>query len=116
VTNACKFTPSGSVSLAAQHTPSHVVFIVKDTGLGIPTNHRELVFQPFHQVKAAHAQSGSGLGLSITKFLVEAHRGEIRLESTLGEGSTFTVLLPLTGANVRLEPVSPVGQGQPEEG
>jgi signal transduction histidine kinase len=113
VTNACKFTAEGSVALIAQHTPTHIMFVVQDTGAGIPANHQELVFQPFHQVKAAHAQSGSGLGLSITKFLVEAHQGEIRLESAPGAGSAFTVLLPLKGAKSCPEPVSP-GEAQPE--
>ncbi|WP_179197643.1 hybrid sensor histidine kinase/response regulator transcription factor [Hymenobacter crusticola] len=106
LSNAFKFTPEGgkiSVELAVQashdDTQGKTICIqVADTGVGIPPDKQELIFQRFfqgHQVASVVGQS-SGIGLSITKEFVQLHGGQISVESTVGEGTTFTVVLPLT--------------------
>ena len=98
--NAIKFTPSGHVDIAAvaaTHTGTRMVAIsVADTGIGIPHEDRERVFNSFEQVEKGPTRThgGVGLGLAITKKIVELHGGEIRLESVEGKGSTFTVIFP----------------------
>jgi two-component system sensor histidine kinase/response regulator len=68
---------------------------VRDTGIGIAAEHLPLIFEEFRQVHAnRNGRRGSGLGLAITRKLVEAHQGRIWVESVLGEGSTFTFVLP----------------------
>ena len=75
-----------------------VAVSVKDTGIGIPQEHLEAIFEKFHQVEGSlhRSVSGTGLGLAITKGLVEAHQGKIWVESEVGKGSTFTFTLPLS--------------------
>ena len=68
---------------------------IKDTGIGIKPEHMELLFQPFYTTKPE--VKGTGLGLSVCHGIVQGHQGEIRVESRPGEGSTFTVLLPVKG-------------------
>ena len=70
---------------------------VSDSGIGIPKEAHEYIFEPFRQVDTSNTyrNRGTGLGLSITKQLVELMDGQILLESGVGEGSTFTVLLPI---------------------
>jgi signal transduction histidine kinase len=71
---------------------------VKDTGIGIPPEEKEKIFQRHYRSAEARSseQGGSGLGLSLVKSIVEAHGGRIELESTVNQGSTFTLLLPLS--------------------
>ncbi|MCI0695270.1 response regulator [candidate division KSB1 bacterium] len=85
------------------YRPSHSTFVqitVKDTGLGIPADQLDKVFDRFYQVEEnsssshAHKRQGTGIGLALTKELIELHRGEIHAESELGKGSAFTVRLP----------------------
>jgi PAS domain S-box-containing protein len=93
--NAVKFTPeNGRVWIADASREDAAGFCVGDTGIGIPESELELVFDEFHQVgTAGAAKEGSGLGLSITRRLVELHGGTIGVESTLGQGSRFTFSL-----------------------
>jgi two-component system phosphate regulon sensor histidine kinase PhoR len=79
-------------------TEKFVRIIVSDTGIGIAKKDQEKIFNRFFRVDKARSreQGGSGLGLSICKWIVEAHQGEIRVESELGKGSTFIVKLPLS--------------------
>ena len=74
-----------------------VKIIVSDTGIGIAKEDQERIFDRFFRVDKARSreQGGSGLGLSICKWIVEAHRGEIKVESELGKGSSFIVKLPI---------------------
>ena len=97
LSNAFKFTEEGTVSLAFGVQGSNWTIAVKDTGIGVPPHALDLIFEEFRQVDgtAARAYKGSGLGLAITRHLVRVMGGKIGVESTLGEGSTFTVLLPL---------------------
>ncbi|MEU4241557.1 ATP-binding protein [Actinoplanes sp. NPDC026619] len=96
LSNAIKFTePGGSVTVTAQQAGEQVYVSVADTGVGIAAPDQERVFEEFQQVGDPDRQrAGTGLGLALTKRLVEAHDGEIRLESEIGAGSTFTVRLP----------------------
>ena len=105
--NAIKFTPEGGKILISAKSPSHdqkggygnmVAISVKDTGIGIPAEQLDAIFEKFHQVEGSlqRSVSGTGLGLAITKGLVEAHQGKILVESELGKGSTFTFTLPVS--------------------
>jgi len=82
--------------LGEERTERFVKIIVSDTGIGISKEDQEKIFSRFFRVDKARSreQGGSGLGLSICKWIVEAHQGEIRVESELGKGSSFIVRLP----------------------
>jgi len=97
VSNALKFTPRGGrVALSASASDAEVCFTVADTGIGIPPEDRDSIFDKFYQVRSATpVQEGAGLGLAITRRLVEQHGGRIRVDSELGHGSRFTFTLPL---------------------
>ncbi|MFW6289167.1 MAG: sensor histidine kinase [Spirochaetota bacterium] len=94
--NAVKFTPRGSVRVGAEANETDVSVWVRDTGIGIPGKEQEAIFAEFHQIDGSLARDtqGSGLGLAIARRFVELHGGRIRVESTPGVGSTFTVTLP----------------------
>lgn len=96
MSNAVKFTPPGGrVEVSAVREAGHLRVAISDTGIGIPPDHLESVFRPFHRVETnKEYASGTGLGLSLSRQLVELHGGVIGVESTLGEGSTFTVSIP----------------------
>ena len=95
--NAFKFTSSGgTVELSATPSDEHVRIQVRDTGAGIPPEQLPHIFEKFYQAdnQGAASAPGTGLGLAIAKEIVEAHRGQIHCDSVLGEGTTFTLLLP----------------------
>jgi signal transduction histidine kinase len=98
LSNAFKFTKAGErVELIAGPHENGVCIQVRDTGAGIPPEQLKHVFEKFYQAdnqKSASAK-GSGLGLAIAKEIVEAHQGRITCESSLGQGTTFTIILPL---------------------
>jgi two-component system sensor histidine kinase/response regulator len=98
LSNGIKFTPSGGrVTLAAEARGELLEIRVTDTGIGIPHDDLPRLFQEFEQVQAQCEGriAGSGLGLALTKRLVELHGGSVAVESALGEGSTFTLHFPL---------------------
>lgn len=100
VDNAIKFTDCGEVVVQAQPTPGpekQVLFTVRDTGIGIPDDQRQLLFQEFHQVDSSLTRryDGIGLGLTIARKLVELMDGVIWVDSEEGEGSIFSFVLPL---------------------
>jgi signal transduction histidine kinase len=104
LTNAVKFTPSGgSVTLAARAADGQVTISVHDTGIGISAEDQEKIFEEFYQVGASRTQEGTGLGLALTRRLVELHHGQLTVESELGVGSTFTATMPLDQAGVAHE-------------
>lgn len=99
VDNAIRYTPAGgSVSLSLRREAETAVVAVSDTGIGIAAEHIPHIFERFYRVDKARsrAQGGSGLGLAIARQIAEAHGGRIEVESKVGVGSTFSVLLPLT--------------------
>jgi signal transduction histidine kinase len=102
VGNAIKFTERGQVAIEARavhETPSHVavLFAVRDTGMGIPPERQQAVFESFTQADGSTTRryGGTGLGLTISRQLVELMGGKLRLESTVGQGSTFSFTLDL---------------------
>jgi PAS domain S-box-containing protein len=100
LSNAVKFTnPGGKVGLKASRQDDGVTITVWDTGIGIPENKKHLLFQPFQLIDSSLSRrhEGTGLGLVLTKKLVELHHGRITVESTEGKGASFTVVLPLSG-------------------
>jgi signal transduction histidine kinase len=95
LSNAIKFTPAkGNVIVRAERVGDEVVIAVSDTGVGIPDDQLEAVFGRFVQV-TKNDQRGVGLGLYISRSIVQAHGGRIWAESKIGEGSTFRVALPI---------------------
>ncbi|AHG87870.1 PAS sensor protein [Gemmatirosa kalamazoonensis] len=98
LTNAIKFTPAGGrITLESGVDGDAAVVRVRDTGIGIPANRLESVFEPFVQIgaRAFSPQEGVGLGLAISRNLARGMRGDLTVESTVGEGSCFTLRLPL---------------------
>ncbi|MEP7119018.1 MAG: HAMP domain-containing sensor histidine kinase, partial [Acidobacteriota bacterium] len=94
VTNGARATrPGGRVTVTASATAGEVVVAVVDTGIGIPAEHLDRIFEPFAQVPGG-TSGGAGLGLSISRRIVEAHGGQLAVQSTPGVGSTFTFTLP----------------------
>ncbi|PSB05120.1 sensor histidine kinase [Merismopedia glauca] len=97
LSNGIKFTPKGGkVTLRIWLETDKSVFQVEDTGIGIPESQQHLLFQKFQQLDSAYTRQyqGMGMGLALTKQLVELHQGKIDLRSTVGVGSIFTVSLP----------------------
>jgi PAS domain S-box-containing protein len=98
VWNAVKFTPKGSVSLSIHTHPDGVEVVVSDTGVGIPEDLRQTIFEPFYQVggRLPESEGGVGLGLYIVRRLLELLGGSVTVESEVGRGSTFRVGLCLS--------------------
>jgi signal transduction histidine kinase len=99
LSNAVKFTPEGGrVEVRAEAVNGSIEVAVSDTGIGIAPEDQEAIFEEFRQVGSDYARKreGTGLGLSLTRRLVELHGGTVRVTSELGRGSTFTFTLPLT--------------------
>ena len=99
VSNALKFTPEGGrVEVSTTLNGDHVSLEVADTGIGIPGADQPRLFERFFRSSVANDRAipGTGLGLAIVKAIVEAHKGEIRIDSKEGRGTTFRVDLPLT--------------------
>jgi heavy metal sensor kinase len=97
--NAIRYTPSGGVvSVSVERKGETVVVAVRDSGIGIPKEHIPHIFERFYRVDKARsrAEGGAGLGLSICQHIAEVHGGRIEVESQVGEGSTFSVFLPLS--------------------
>lgn len=95
--NAIKFTKQGSVLIKCSYDNSIAQFEIKDTGIGIPSNKLDLIFEPFIQADGSILKeySGTGLGLAICKKLIVMMKGDITVKSELGQGSTFIISLPL---------------------
>jgi signal transduction histidine kinase len=102
LTNAVKFTPEeGLVRIEAFREADFVRFCISDTGIGIPLDEQRLIFEEFHQAGGTtkNPNQGTGLGLTITKRLVELHGGRIGVESSPGQGSSFSFTIPATPAS-----------------
>jgi len=122
--NAVKFTPDGGrigLTVTQTEAPAQLVFCVWDTGIGISPENLARLFQPFVQIDSALSRrySGTGLGLALVKRMVQLHRGDVSVESTMHLGSRFRVVLPLTAeeaASARAEPAParpPAGPAEP---
>ncbi|MEW6751322.1 MAG: HAMP domain-containing sensor histidine kinase [Candidatus Latescibacterota bacterium] len=97
VKNAVKFTAEGEVRVGARREGDQVVFWVADTGIGIPADEQERIFETFHQVDSSITRQaeGTGLGLAIARRFVELHHGRIWVDSQPGRGATFWFCVPL---------------------
>jgi len=94
--NAIKFTkPGGKIHIHAKQEKKEIIFSVQDTGIGIPPNELERVFERFYKVDRSRTEQGTGLGLSISRHIINAHGGKIWVESVLTQGSTFYFSLPI---------------------
>lgn len=100
LSNALKFTQNGEIVLQVWTEGERCCFSVTDTGCGIAPDEQEKLFHEFTRLSGAQGKEGFGLGLAITRKLVQLLGGEIRVESTLGKGSCFTVSFPLDAASV----------------
>ncbi len=97
VQNAIKFTPAGgSVRIAGERKQREIEIVVSDTGIGIGSDELPRIFERFYKADHSRASVGSGLGLALVKHAVEAQGGRVRVESTPGEGSTFTITVPVS--------------------
>ena len=99
LTNAIKYTPQdGNVSIELQHKKENIEISISDNGIGMDSEHLELIFERFYRVNKTSNRNdgGSGLGLAIVKWIVDAHCGSISVSSVPNKGSKFTVILPLT--------------------
>jgi signal transduction histidine kinase len=104
MSNACKFTEQGQITLRAYSEDGHVFLSIADTGPGIAPEDQALVFEPFQQTETGLRQGGgTGLGMPISKSLVDAHGGRLWLDSQPGQGTTFYVALPVQSD--KLEPL-----------
>ena len=109
VSNAIKFSPNGAVVLGCRRDDNVIEIFVRDNGIGIPDSKKDVIFERFMQIEddKYRFNEGSGLGLTISKALVEKHGGEIWVDSELGKGSTFYFTLPINNyEGERLEQVN----------
>jgi DNA-binding response OmpR family regulator/two-component sensor histidine kinase len=109
LSNAFKFTPEGGrIEITINRTDKYVIVSVSDTGVGIQKEKISKIFDRFYQVDGSHTreQEGTGIGLSLTKELIELHKGKIEVESEAGKGSTFRISLPLGKDHLKPEEIS----------
>lgn len=106
LSNALKFTAAGGITLQAEYHGNQFVFSVSDTGCGMTASEQERIFKEFTRLSSAQGQEGFGLGLSITRKLVELLLGKIDIESAPGKGSTFKVSMPLPSISPKPAPGS----------
>ena len=106
LSNAIKFTETGKVELFVEQgvDSEEVVFCIVDTGVGIPEEKLELIFESFEQVEASRIteRRGTGLGLAITKARIELMQGSVNVKSVIGRGTEFRVCLPLSKTDQKL--------------
>lgn len=96
IDNAIKYSQNGKIEVRLSKDSGNVLIEVKDTGVGIPKEHHSRIFERFYTVDRSHSRKtgGTGLGLSIVKHIVQAHNGEISIESEIGKGTSFIVKIP----------------------
>jgi signal transduction histidine kinase len=106
LTNALKFTTRGGITLTASDKGDYVMVSVKDTGVGIPVEEQDKIFEKFYQIKTGSGwpSKGTGLGLAIVRSIVESHRGKVWVEGEAGQGADFRFILP----RARMEPAEDI--------
>ena len=92
--NGCKYSPNHAVTVRLAFQPQQVQITVSDQGYGIPSQYLPNIFEPFYRSDSTMTVSGHGIGLALTKRIINIHQGTIDVESTLGKGTTFRVCLP----------------------
>lgn len=109
LSNAFKYTFAGDIQVSVQQVGERVELSVRDTGVGIPQGELEHVFDRFHRVEGVHGRTseGSGIGLALVQEMVKLHGGSVRVKSTLGQGSTFTVSIPLGKDHLPADSIGP---------
>ena len=115
VGNAVKFTEVGEVEVSARQSDGKIILAVRDTGTGIAREHRERIFDAFEQADGSMVRElgGTGLGLAVSRRLVELHGGEIFVSSKLGEGSTFSFTLPVAEPGASTSPLESMPEVSP---
>lgn len=115
LSNAVKFTDKGgSIEVSTAYTEKTIEITVKDSGQGIPSDELPHIFKRFHQLDSAHQHNGTGVGLTLVKELVELHKGTVKVQSEYGQGTEFTIILPLSMEgigqinNISSEPTLPI--------
>jgi signal transduction histidine kinase len=95
--NAIKYSnPNGKISIYGELEQNQVILQIKDEGIGIPAVDLPFIFDKFYRASnLTNDASGTGLGLAIVKSIVESHEGRVWVESTVGQGTTFTIVLPI---------------------
>lgn len=92
--NAIKYTEQGRITAMAQKNKKEIVICIEDTGIGISSDHLPRIFDRFYRVEESRITRGAGLGLAIAMEIVRAHNGAIKVDSTMGHGTTFAISLP----------------------
>jgi signal transduction histidine kinase len=96
ISNAIKFTEvGGRIEISLKEREGMAIFSIKDNGIGMSDEVKERIFEKFYQGDSSHASRGNGIGLNIVQRIISLARGAISVESTLGEGSKFTVTIPI---------------------
>ena len=122
LSNAFKFTPEGGrIEVTLGKDDKYVNTIISDTGIGIPKEKMLKIFDRFYQVDGSHTreQEGTGIGLSLTKELIDLHKGKIEVESEESKGTTFIISIPLGKEHLMPEEISEiekVAEGEPRQG
>jgi heavy metal sensor kinase len=114
VDNALKYTPAGGeVTLGVERQDGEYALRVRDTGVGIAPEDLPHIFERFYRARHVRQHDGTGLGLAIAHWIAEQHGGRITVESALGQGSTFTVWLPIPAAEPAPAPAAPASSAEP---
>ena len=117
LSNAFKFTFDGEVTVTLTPEDGAVELHVGDSGVGIPEDQRTRVFERFHRIEGTQARTyeGTGIGLALVQELIKLHGGHVRVESTVGQGSTFIVTIPLGRAHLPAERIQAARSMAPTE-
>lgn len=100
VSNACKFSPNQLAKVKLSVDQTSIIVVVEDDGKGIPENELQNIFQPFYRTEDSRAIIGFGVGLPLVNRIIKLHKGQIKVNSVVGKGSTFFISLPIAG-NIR---------------
>jgi PAS domain S-box-containing protein len=108
ISNAFKYSSQGTITLSLDESNNNVTLSVSDTGIGIPEDQLDKIFNRFHRVdnREGRSQEGTGIGLALVKEMVKFHQGTITVSSELGKGSTFVVTIPAGKGHLPVEKIS----------